>query len=114
MIGRGDVLDTFPYHNTPTGKGSNAVSIYYQAIPLKSGKTVQYVTLPDVSQGIAQNQIAMHVFAIAIGADQALARRAPRALGVARDGASLAQANQHARALRSDVAHGRVGPGGRP
>ncbi len=63
----GDVLDTFPYHNTQTGKGSNSVSIYYQAIPLKASKQVAYVTLPDVSQGVALNQAAMHIFAIAIG-----------------------------------------------
>jgi beta-glucosidase len=63
----GDILDTFPYHNSQTGKASNAVSIYYQPIPLKPAKQVEYVTLPDVTQGVAPGQAAMHVFAIAIG-----------------------------------------------
>lgn len=63
----GDVLDTFPYHNSQTGKASNAVSIYYMPVSLKSGKTVKYVTLPDVSQGVQTNTIAMHIFAVAIG-----------------------------------------------
>jgi beta-glucosidase len=63
----GDILDTFPYHNTQTCKGSNKVSIYYQAIALKAGKQVKFVTLPDVSQGVSANQTAMHIFAISIG-----------------------------------------------
>jgi len=63
----GDILATFPYHNSKTGKAGNAVSIFYQAVPLKAGKQVQYVTLPDVSQGVSTNQVAMHVFAISIG-----------------------------------------------
>ena len=45
----------------------NAVSIYYQAIPLKANKQVEFVTLPDVSQGVTINQTAMHIFAISIG-----------------------------------------------
>ena len=63
----GDVLATFPYDNSQTGKANNAVSIYYAAILLNAGKQVQYVTLPDVSQGVATNQVAMHIFAISIG-----------------------------------------------
>ena len=63
----GDVLYTFPYHNNQTGKASNAVSIYYQPIPLKANKQVQYVTLPNVSQEVAASQTAMHIFAISIG-----------------------------------------------
>jgi beta-glucosidase len=63
----GDILDTFPYHNSQTGRAGNAVSIYYAPVSLKSGKTVKYVTLPDVSQGVQTNAVAMHIFAIAIG-----------------------------------------------
>ena len=36
-------------------------------VSLKSGKSVKYVTLPDVSQGVQTNMIAMHIFAVAIG-----------------------------------------------
>ncbi len=63
----GDVLDTFPYHNSQTGRAANAVSIYYASVPLKAGKTVKYVTLPDISQGIASGENTMHVFAASIG-----------------------------------------------
>jgi beta-glucosidase len=63
----GDVLYTFPYHNSQTGKANNAVSIYYHPIPLKANKQVEYVTLPNVSQGVAASQTAMHIFAISIG-----------------------------------------------
>ncbi len=63
----GDILDSFPYHNSKTGKSNNEVSIYYASVPLKSGKTVKYVTLPDVSQGVATSVVAMHIFAMSIG-----------------------------------------------
>ncbi len=63
----GDVLDTFPYHNTQTGKGANKVSLYYESIPLQAGKQVEFVTLPNVSSGVATNQTAMHIFAVSIG-----------------------------------------------
>jgi len=36
-------------------------------VPLQAGKTVKYVTLPDVSEGATQGQTAMHIFAIGIG-----------------------------------------------
>jgi hypothetical protein len=63
----GDILDTFPYHNAQTGQSSNRVSIYYAPVPLKPGKSVKYVTLPDVSQGVQTNVVAMHIFAMAAG-----------------------------------------------
>jgi len=35
--------------------------------PLQSGKTVKYVTLPNISQQAIQGSTAMHIFAAAIG-----------------------------------------------
>ncbi|HWG62717.1 MAG TPA: glycoside hydrolase family 3 C-terminal domain-containing protein [Streptosporangiaceae bacterium] len=63
----GDILTTVPYINTPGGKQNQRVSIYYAGIPLQQGKTVQYVTLPAVSNGVTAGTTAMHVFAAAIG-----------------------------------------------
>ena len=63
----GDILATLPYINTPTGKENQHVSVYYAGVPLQQGKTVKYVTLPDVSAGVTQGQPAMHVFAASIG-----------------------------------------------
>lgn len=63
----GDILATMPYINTPTGRRTQTASIYYASVPLEQGKTVQYVTLPDVSQQPTTNQVAMHIFAIATG-----------------------------------------------
>jgi len=63
----GDILATLPYINTPGGRENQHVSVYYIGVPLQQGKTVKYVTLPDVSQGVAQGQTAMHIFAVGIG-----------------------------------------------
>jgi len=46
---------------------NQTVSVYYASVPLQQGKTVQYVTLPDVSQGANEGQTAMHIFAMAFG-----------------------------------------------
>ena len=62
-----DILTTLPYINQPTGRQNQHVSIYYAALPLTAGKTPQYLTLPDVSDGAVSGQTAMHVFALAIG-----------------------------------------------
>ncbi|MGE5286332.1 MAG: glycoside hydrolase family 3 C-terminal domain-containing protein [Micromonosporaceae bacterium] len=59
----GDILATVPYINTPTGRLNQRVSVYYAAVPLQPGKTVKYLTLPDVSQGVSQGETAMHIFA---------------------------------------------------
>jgi hypothetical protein len=61
----GDILVSLPYINTPT-KLNQEVSVYYASVPLQQGKTVQYVTLPDISQGVTRGQTSMHVFAVAI------------------------------------------------
>ncbi|NBH06535.1 glycoside hydrolase family 3 C-terminal domain-containing protein [Amycolatopsis sp. SID8362] len=63
----GDVLTTLPYLNNSSGRLNQQVSLYYAPIPLRAGKTVQSVTLPDVSDGANTGTAAMHIFAIAIG-----------------------------------------------
>jgi beta-glucosidase len=63
----GGILATLPYLNAPTGKENQHVSVYYVGVPLQSGKTVRYVTLPDVSQAATQGQTAMHIFAVGVG-----------------------------------------------
>ena len=63
----GDVLTTLPYLNNSSGRLNQQVSLYYAPIPLRAGKTVQSVTLPDISDGANAGTAAMHIFAIAIG-----------------------------------------------
>lgn len=63
----GDILASLPYINNASGKETQKVSVYYIGVPMQQGKTVKYVTLPDVSQGVAQGQVAMHIFAVGIG-----------------------------------------------
>jgi beta-glucosidase len=63
----GDIVATLPYINAPSGKETQRVSVYYAAVPLQQGKTVAYVTLPDIGATAAQGQPAMHVFAVSIG-----------------------------------------------
>lgn len=41
--------------------------MYYAPIPLQEGKTVRYLTLPDISNGANKGEAAMHIFAIAVG-----------------------------------------------
>ena len=55
----GDILASFPYIVFPSGPGTQKVSIYYDPVSLQAGKTVQSITLPNVSN--------MHIFAAAIG-----------------------------------------------
>ena len=56
-----------PYLNTSSGRLNQQVSQYYAPIPLQAGKTVKYVTLPDISDGANMGTAAMHIFTIAIG-----------------------------------------------
>ncbi len=66
--GGGDILATMPYINNQSGsKVTRKVSVYSASAPLQQGKTVAYVTLPDLSQGAASGQIAMHIFALGVG-----------------------------------------------
>jgi hypothetical protein len=62
-----DILTSLPYINNSTGRQNQRVSIYYASLPLAAGKTPQYLTLPNVSQGAVSGQTAMHIFAAAIG-----------------------------------------------
>jgi hypothetical protein len=61
------VLAIAPYRHSASGISQHTASIYYTAVPLESGKTVAYVTLPDISPGVANGTTAMHIFAMAIG-----------------------------------------------
>lgn len=65
--GAGDILASFPYINGPGGKQTQKVSLYYTAVSLQAGKTVKYVTLPNVSQDASGSTTSMHIFAMAIG-----------------------------------------------
>ncbi|MHA3703747.1 glycoside hydrolase family 3 C-terminal domain-containing protein [Jatrophihabitans sp. YIM 134969] len=61
-----DVLTSTPYLNyTAQGRQTQQVSMYWGSVPLQAGKTVQYVTLPHVSDGPVSG-LAMHVFALQI------------------------------------------------
>ncbi len=60
-----DILVSTPYINTATGRTNQQVSMYYASIPLTAGKTVQYVTLPHVSDGPVTG-LAMHIFALSV------------------------------------------------
>ncbi|HEX6470803.1 MAG TPA: glycoside hydrolase family 3 C-terminal domain-containing protein [Streptosporangiaceae bacterium] len=63
----GDIVTTVPYLNNSNGRLNQQVSLYYAAIPLQPGKTVRFLTLPDVSDGAIQGTAAMHIFTLAIG-----------------------------------------------
>ena len=62
----GDILASPSYINNQSGKNNQKVSIYYAGVPLQAGKTVEYVTLPDVGQA-ASGSAAMHIFAVSTG-----------------------------------------------
>ncbi|WP_328471588.1 glycoside hydrolase family 3 C-terminal domain-containing protein [Streptomyces sp. NBC_00448] len=62
-----DTLAKLPYLNQNGSKVNQPVSVYGATVPLQAGKTVDYVTLPNISQGTANNQTAMHIFSIAVG-----------------------------------------------
>ncbi|NUP52747.1 MAG: beta-glucosidase [Catenulispora sp.] len=62
----GDVLVTLPYLNNASGALHNQVSLYTDTVSLLPGKTIKYLTLPNVGAALI-NQTAMHVFAVAVG-----------------------------------------------
>ena len=72
----GDVVATMPYINTNGGTNQGAFSLYFASVPLAAGKTLQHVTLPDISHGTNGGQPSMHIFAIAAKNDS-LAVTAP-------------------------------------
>ncbi|HUN36295.1 MAG TPA: hypothetical protein VMU95_30230, partial [Trebonia sp.] len=59
---------TAPYRNRPGNtQDHTVVNVYEQSVPLQAGKTIEAVTLPDVSSGAVKGSPSLHVFAIAIG-----------------------------------------------
>jgi beta-glucosidase len=63
----GDIAATLPYLNNPGGQQNQTVHVYYASVPLQAGKTISYLALPDVSQGVTDGTPAMHLFAVATG-----------------------------------------------
>ena len=57
-----------PYRNRPGNtQDHHTVNIFEQSVPLQAGKTVEAVTLPDVSSGVTATSPSLHVFAMALG-----------------------------------------------
>ncbi|SEG06631.1 beta-glucosidase [Actinacidiphila yanglinensis] len=62
-----DIAATTPYINNAGGPQNQTVHLYAATVNLQPGKTVQAITLPNVSQTATNSQLAMHLFSIAIG-----------------------------------------------
>jgi len=62
----GDVLATLPYLNINAGRLDQQVSVYYTSVALQPGKTIRYLQLPNVNDGVIPGNV-MHVFAVAAG-----------------------------------------------
>jgi beta-glucosidase len=62
----GDVLATMPYLNINGGRQDQTVSVYGTSVDLQPGKTVRYLELPNINDGVTPGNV-MHVFAVAIG-----------------------------------------------
>jgi beta-glucosidase-like glycosyl hydrolase len=62
-----DIVATTDYINGASGKVQQKVSVYGATVPLQAGKTVAYLTLPNVGSDAVSGQVAMHIFATAIG-----------------------------------------------
>jgi len=62
----GDVLVTLPYLDNANGAQHNQVSLYAATVALIPGKTIEYLTLPNVGSALI-NQTAMHIFAVSVG-----------------------------------------------
>jgi len=61
------LVATTPYFNRTTSGPARTPSLFAASVTLQAGKTVAYVTLPDVSgTGVSSSTISMHIFAIAI------------------------------------------------
>ena len=65
--GGGDTVATFPYINTSGGKQNQAVHLFMATVNLQPGKTIQLITLPNISQGVSSGTNAMHVFTVTTG-----------------------------------------------
>jgi beta-glucosidase len=59
------IVDTTSSWNQSSPSGSHAVSVYFDSVPLASGKTVASVTLPSLPGSFGQTE--MHIFAMATG-----------------------------------------------
>lgn len=55
------------YRNYSGGRSDLDVCIYEESVPLTAGKTISYVVLPVVSDGVTADVPAMHIFAVAVG-----------------------------------------------
>lgn len=55
------------FRNSPSGGDTHLAAVFSTAVPLRSGKTVAYVTLPKIGSTVAAGHTAMHIFAMAIG-----------------------------------------------
>jgi hypothetical protein len=62
-----EIVATLPYLNNPGGKQTQKINMFYAAVPLRTGKTISVVTLPNVTATATQGQPKLHVFAIGIG-----------------------------------------------
>lgn len=62
----GDILATTPYLNINGGRQNQQVSVYYTSVALQPGKTIRYLQLPNVNDGVIPGNV-MHVFAVAVG-----------------------------------------------
>ena len=59
--------DRLHQHNSGSGKVQQKVNVYGATVPLQAGKTVAYLTLPNVGSDAVSGQVAMHIFATVIG-----------------------------------------------
>jgi hypothetical protein len=56
-----------PHRNTPTGRTTSTPKIYAFAVPLNPSVALESVTLPDVSNSLAQmNMPGLHIFGMAV------------------------------------------------
>ena len=62
----GDVLATMPYLNIAGGRQNQTVSVYGTTVDLQPGKTVRYLVLPNINDGVTPGNV-MHVLAVALG-----------------------------------------------
>ncbi len=63
-----EIVATLPYINNGTGRTNQTVHLYYAGVALMPGKTVRYVSVPDVTpNGTVHNVAALHIFAMGVG-----------------------------------------------
>ena len=62
------LVATTSYFNRTTSGPTRTPSVFAASVPLRAGKTVACVTLPDISStAVAQGVTSMHIFAVAAG-----------------------------------------------